>query len=124
MQFGKRERGGRGALFGDVDPLENNARGGMFDHELAEQENDRNIDGLHERVELLKRVTLDMHEEAQAHNALLERMGQNIVGARGALGGLMDKLDKVFSTKSSRRVLTIVGVVVVLFLVVYYFAKK
>lgn len=39
-----------------------------------EQENDRGIEHMADRVQALKRVTLDINEEVDAHNKLLEKM--------------------------------------------------
>ena len=45
-----------------------------FDSLALEQENDRGIDNMADRIQALKRVTLDINEEVDAHNKMLDRM--------------------------------------------------
>ncbi|BBN00260.1 blocked early in transport 1 [Marchantia polymorpha subsp. ruderalis] len=91
--------------------------------EIAEQENDRGIDDLSDRVNVLKRLTSDIHGEVDTHNRLLERMEQDMDSSRGMLSGTMDRFTRVFETKSGRNVVTIVGSLVIVFLLVYYLTK-
>ena len=92
-------------------------------HEIDEHENDRAMDGLQDRVSILKRLSGDIHEEVETHNRMLDRMGNDMDTSRGFLSGTVDKFKMVFETKSSRRMGTLVASFVVLFLLVYYLTR-
>ncbi|XP_027925614.1 bet1-like SNARE 1-1 [Vigna unguiculata] len=92
-------------------------------HEIDEHDNEQALDGLQDRVSLLKRLSGDINEEVDSHNRMLDRMGNDMDSSRGVLSGTMDKFKMVFETKSSRRMFTLVASFVVLFLVIYYLTK-
>jgi hypothetical protein len=50
-----------------------------FDPETAERENDREIEKLAERASILKRITSDIHDEAERHNTFLDNMVRALV---------------------------------------------
>ncbi|MBA0741603.1 hypothetical protein Gogos_014740, partial [Gossypium gossypioides] len=91
-----------------------------YSHEIDEHDNERAMEGLQDRVNLLKRLSGDIHEEVDSHNRMLDRMGNDMDSSRGILSGTMDKFKMVFETKSSRRMFTLVASFVVIFLVIYY----
>ncbi|CAJ1901961.1 unnamed protein product [Sphenostylis stenocarpa] len=92
-------------------------------HEIDEHDNEQALDGLQDRVKLLKRLSGDINEEVDSHNRMLDRMGNDMDASRGVLSGTMDKFKMVFETKSSRRMFTLVASFVVLFLIIYYLTK-
>ncbi|RYR51341.1 bet1-like SNARE 1-1 isoform X1 [Arachis stenosperma] len=92
-------------------------------HEIDEHDNEQAMDGLQDRVNLLKRLSGDIQEEVDSHNRMLDRMGNDMDSSRGILSGTMDKFKMVFETKSSRRMFTLVASFVVLFLIVYYLTR-
>ncbi|KAL6635374.1 hypothetical protein ACP70R_028045 [Stipagrostis hirtigluma subsp. patula] len=92
-------------------------------HEIDEQENDRALGGLEDRVSILKRLSGDIHEEVETHNRMLDRMGNDMDSSRGFLSGTVDKFKMVFETKSSRRMGTLIASFVALFLLVYYLTR-
>ncbi|KAJ4979445.1 hypothetical protein NE237_010225 [Protea cynaroides] len=92
-------------------------------HEIDEHDNDRAVDGLQDRVNLLKRLTGDIHEEVECHNRVLDQMGNDMDASRGILSGTMDRFKSVFETKSSRRMFTLVASFVVIFLIIYYLTR-
>ncbi|KAK8346848.1 hypothetical protein V6Z12_A07G243400 [Gossypium hirsutum] len=94
-----------------------------YSHEIDEHENERAMEGLQDRVNLLKRLSGDIHEEVDSHNRMLDRMGNDMDASRGILSGTMDKFKMVFETKSSRRMFTLVASFVVVFLIIYYLTK-
>ncbi|XP_019234495.1 PREDICTED: bet1-like SNARE 1-1 isoform X2 [Nicotiana attenuata] len=113
----------RAALFDGIEEGGIRASSSYASGEIDEQENERAIDGLQDRVNMLKRLTGDIHEEVETHNRMLDRMGNDMDSSRGVLAGTMDKFKMVFETKSSRRMFTLVASFVVLFLVVYYLTR-
>ncbi|KAK9126641.1 hypothetical protein Scep_015487 [Stephania cephalantha] len=116
----RRDRSNRTALF---DGIEEGGIRANYSHEIDEHENDRAIDGLQDRVNLLKRLSGDINEEVESHNRMLDRMGNDMDASRGILSGTMDRFKMVFEKKSSRRMFTLVAIFVVLFLVIYYLVK-
>ncbi|WOG89042.1 hypothetical protein DCAR_0208278 [Daucus carota subsp. sativus] len=91
----KEHRGNRAALFDDVEEGGIRAEASYSSHEIDEQENDRAIEGLSDRVLMLKRLTGDIHEEVDSHNRMLDRMGNDMDSSRGILSGTMDKFKMV-----------------------------
>ncbi|XP_077241983.1 bet1-like SNARE 1-1 [Tasmannia lanceolata] len=116
-------RGNRAALFDGIEEGGIRASSSYASHEIDEHENDRALDGLEDRVNILKRLTGDIHEEVESHNSVLDRMGNDMDASRGVLSGTMDRFKMVFETKSSRRMATLVASFVVLFLLIYYLTK-
>ncbi|CAJ2627708.1 bet1-like SNARE 1-1 [Trifolium pratense] len=92
-------------------------------HEIDEHDNEQAIDGLQDRVNLLKRLSGDIHEEVDSHNRMLDHMGNDMDSSRGILSGTMDKFKTVFETKSSRRMFSLVASFVVIFLIIYYLTR-
>ncbi|XP_057438575.1 bet1-like SNARE 1-1 [Lotus japonicus] len=92
-------------------------------HEIDEHDNEQAMDGLHDRVNLMKRLSRDIQEEVDGHNRMLDRMGNDMDSSRGVLSGTMDKFKMVFEKKSSQRMFTLVASFVVLFLIIYYLTR-
>ncbi|CAF2048401.1 unnamed protein product [Brassica rapa] len=115
-------RGGRSSLFDGIE--EGGIRAASsYSHEINEHENERALEGLQDRVILLKRLSGDINEEVDTHNRMLDRMGNDMDSSRGILSGTMDRFKTVFETKSSRRMLTLVAAFVGVFLVIYYLTR-
>ncbi|XP_047326071.1 bet1-like SNARE 1-1 [Impatiens glandulifera] len=95
-----------------------------YSHEIDEHDNDRALDGLQGRVNMLKRLSGDIHEEVESHNRMLDHMGNYMDSSRGILSGTMDKFKMVIENKSSRKMCTLVALFVGLFLVLYYLARS
>ncbi|KAG1359645.1 bet1-like SNARE 1-1 [Cocos nucifera] len=115
-------RSARAALFDGIE--EGGIRASSYSsHEIDEHENDQAIEGLQDRVNVLKRLTGDIHEEVESHNRVLDRMGNDMDTSRGILFGTMDRFKMVFETKSSRRMATLVASFLALFLLIYYLTK-
>ncbi|XBH81609.1 hypothetical protein VPH35_107138 [Triticum aestivum] len=115
-------RSTRTALFDGIE--EGGIRSSAYSsHEIDEHENERAMDGLQDRVSILKRISGDINEEVEAHNRMLDRMGNDMDSSRGFLSGTVDKFKTVFETKSSRRMGTLVASFVALFMLVYYLTR-
>ncbi|MQL98626.1 hypothetical protein Taro_031328 [Colocasia esculenta] len=97
-------RSNRVALFDGIEEGGIRASSSYSSHEIDEHDNDRALDGLQDRVNILKR-------------------GNDMDASRGVLSGTMDRFKMVFETKSSRRMATLVASFVALFLLVYYLTK-
>ncbi|CAN0886315.1 Bet1-like SNARE 1-1 [Linum grandiflorum] len=94
-----------------------------YSHEINEQDNESALEGLQDRVNLLKRLSGDINEEVEGHNRMLDGMGNDMDASRGVLSGTMDRFKMVFETKSSRRMATLVASFLLLFLIVYYLTR-
>ncbi|GLT72610.1 hypothetical protein SLA2020_445290, partial [Shorea laevis] len=116
-------RNNRAALFDGIEEGGIRASASYSSHEIDEHDNERAVDGLQDRVILLKRLSGDINEEVESHNRMLDRMGNDMDSSRGVLSGTMDRFKMVFETKSSRRVFTLVASFVVIFLVIYYLTR-
>ncbi|KAM7496071.1 hypothetical protein LguiA_020485 [Lonicera macranthoides] len=123
MNSRRDHRSNRAALFDDIEGGGIRGSSSYSSHEIDEHENDSAIDGLQDRVLMLKRLTGDIHEEVEGHNRMLDRMGNDMDSSRGTLSGTMDKFKTVFETKSSRRMFTLVASFVVIFLIIYYLTR-
>ncbi|KAK2416920.1 phosphoenolpyruvate carboxylase [Trifolium repens] len=78
-------RSSRSSLLDGLDSLE---EGGLrasssYSSEINEQDNDKVIDTLHDRVSFLKRLTGDIHEVVESHNSMLDRVGNKMDGSKG-----------------------------------------
>ncbi|XP_027933878.1 bet1-like SNARE 1-1 isoform X3 [Vigna unguiculata] len=80
-------------------------------HEIDEHDNEQALEGLQDRVNLLKRLSGDINEEVDSHNRMLDRMGNDMDSSRGVLSGTMDKfkmwLNLNWKSSSSRSPFTL-----------------
>ncbi|KAG5246311.1 Bet1 SNARE 1 family protein [Salix suchowensis] len=116
-------RNNRAVLFDGIEEGGIRASSSYSSHEIDEQDNERALEGLQDRVIMLKRLSGDINEEVDNHNLMLDRMGNDMDSSRGVLSGTMDRFKMVFETKSSRRMFTLVASFVVLFLIIYYLTR-
>eukprot|EP00250_Pteridium_aquilinum_P031686 c44069_g1_i1 orf=308-679(-) len=116
-------RGGRSALFDGLEEGVNRASASYSTLEISEHDNDRDMDGLQDKVIFLKRLTTDIHEEVESQNRMLDFMGNQMDTSRGMLSATVDRFKKVFEAKSSKSLLTMVAGFVAVFLLVYFLVK-
>ncbi|XP_076939115.1 bet1-like SNARE 1-2 [Bidens hawaiensis] len=119
MSYRRDNRASRTALFDNLE------EGGLtasssYSHDIDDQQNDKSLNTLQDRVVFLKRLTGDIHEEVQSHNRMLDRMGNGMDSARGIMSGTMDRMKMVFETKSSRRTCKLVMYLILSFFIIYY----
>ncbi|GLI69237.1 hypothetical protein VaNZ11_013812 [Volvox africanus] len=94
------------------------------DIEAMEQENDRDLDHLADRVALLKNVTHGINKEVDDQHKLLDNMDGSFMSVRGLMGAVTDKFRLVYNDKSNKRLIYgVVGVATVLFFV-WYLTRK
>eukprot|EP00850_Spirogloea_muscicola_P001507 SM000005S17304 [mRNA] locus=s5:1351050:1356072:+ [translate_table: standard] len=93
--------GSRAALFDGIEEGGIRASSSSYSDEIAEQDNERAVDGLQDRVNVLKRLTTDIHEEVHQHNRLLDMMGNGMDATRGMLAGTADRFSKPPSAPAS-----------------------
>ncbi|CAN1270635.1 Pentatricopeptide repeat-containing protein At3g12770 [Linum perenne] len=87
-------RNNRTALFDGIE--EGGIRASSsYSHEINEQANEGALEGLQDRVNLLKRLSGDIHEEVEGHNRMLDGMGNEMDSSRGVLSGTMDRFKTV-----------------------------
>ncbi|CAK9165449.1 unnamed protein product [Ilex paraguariensis] len=102
--FSYREhRASRTALFDGFDVEKGGLRASSsYSGEIDEHDNDKDMDGLQDRVIFLKR-------------------GNDMDASRGIMSGTMDRFKMVFEKKSSRRMCILVACFVASFFIIYYF---
>ncbi|XP_060970731.1 bet1-like SNARE 1-1 isoform X1 [Cannabis sativa] len=88
-------RGNRAALFDGMEEGGIRASSSYSSHEIDEHDNERAMEGLQDRVILLKRLSGDINEEVDNHNRMLDRMGNDMDSSRGVLSGTMDRFKTV-----------------------------
>ncbi|XP_034915311.1 bet1-like SNARE 1-1 isoform X2 [Populus alba] len=88
-------RNNRAALFDGIEEGGIRASSLYSSHEIDEQDNERALEGLEDRVSLLKRLSGDINEEVDSHNLMLDRMGNDMDSSRGVLSGTMDRFKMV-----------------------------
>ncbi|KAI5065079.1 hypothetical protein GOP47_0019774 [Adiantum capillus-veneris] len=113
----------RSALFDGLEEGINRASASYSTHEISEHDNERDMDGLQDKVTFLKRLTTDIHEEVESQNKMLDFMGNQMDTSRGMLSGTVDRFKKVFEAKSGRSMLTVVAGFIAVFLLVYFLVK-
>ncbi|XP_020580443.1 bet1-like SNARE 1-1 isoform X3 [Phalaenopsis equestris] len=72
MNSRRDRRSSRAVLFDGIE--EGGVRASYNAHEIDEHGNEKAIDGLQDRVNILKRLTGDIHGELETHNRLLDKM--------------------------------------------------
>ncbi|CAH1420107.1 unnamed protein product [Lactuca virosa] len=119
MSYRRDNRASRSALFDNLDGIEEGGLRASSSY-TDEQENDKSLNILQDKVVFLKRLTGDIHDEVQSHNRMLDRMGNGMDSARGIMSGTMDRFKMVFEKKSSRRTCKLVMYFVMSFFIIYY----
>lgn len=115
--------GGRSSLFDGLEEGINRASSSYSTLEISEHDNDRDMDGLQDKVHVLKRLTADIHEEAESQNRMLDFMGNQMDTSRGMLSATADRFKKVFVAKSGKSLLTLVAAFITVFLLIYFLSK-
>ncbi|XP_004296622.1 PREDICTED: bet1-like SNARE 1-1 [Fragaria vesca subsp. vesca] len=114
----RRERASKASLLDGLE--EGGLRASSSYSDINEQDNEKAVQSLQDRVVFLKRLTGDIHEEVESHNRLLDRMGNDMDASRGIMSGTMARFKMVFEKKSSRRMCVLVGYFVAFFLIIYF----
>ncbi|GFR40738.1 hypothetical protein Agub_g1348 [Astrephomene gubernaculifera] len=95
-----------------------------MDVESLEQENDRELDHLADRVALLKNVTHGINKEVGDQHKLLDNMDGSFANVGGFMGAVADKFRVVYNDKANKRfIYGVVASVTALFLVWYLIFK-
>jgi len=91
---------------------------------IFEEENNRALEMLGDRVSLLKGVAKDIGIEVRDQNNMLDGMSNDYEGAGGLLGATVDKLGKMLATGGSKHMCYIILFVMFVFFLLYYVIKK
>ncbi|XP_021752703.1 bet1-like SNARE 1-2 [Chenopodium quinoa] len=118
MSYRRETRASKAGLFDGYNSIE---EGGLraSSTDISENENDKALDSLKDRVFFLKQLSGDIHGEVLSHNRLLDRMGNEMDASRGILSGTLDRFKMVFERKSGRATCKLVGFLVAFFLSLY-----
>lgn len=90
-----------------------------FNQYDEERENDRAIDEIANRAAALKRITIDIQEEAEQQQSLLDGMGGYMDKSRGMVGNVSRYFNKILKENKHRRYMYYVLGLVVFFLILY-----
>lgn len=93
------------------------------DIESLEQENDKGLDLLADRVALLKAATNKINDEAAQQHTLLDGIDGAFASTRGLLGSVTDKFTMVMSDKNNARLVYGVGGTAAALLTLYFFMR-
>lgn len=93
------------------------------DVEALERDNEHGLDSLAEKVGLLKMATQGIKGEVDNQHVTLDGMDDGMMGTRGILTSVNDKFKTVMSNKSNRQ-MTILVVVALSILVVFWWLSK
>ncbi|PNH04293.1 Bet1-like SNARE 1-2 [Tetrabaena socialis] len=101
-------------------PLTGGRRQDKVDIEAVEQENDRELDHLADRVALLKNVTHGINKETNDQHKLLDGMDGSFGSVGGLMGAVATKFGVVLDDKANKRMIYgLVAAAALLFLVWY-----
>ncbi|XP_051152634.1 bet1-like SNARE 1-2 isoform X2 [Andrographis paniculata] len=124
MSYRRDHRSSRSALLDDLGSLEEGSiRSASYSNGIDDNDNEKAMDTLHDRVSFLKRLTGDIHEEVESHNRMLDRMGNAMDSSRGFLSGTIDRFKMVFDKKSNKRTCKLAMYFVVGFFVLYFMIR-
>jgi hypothetical protein len=91
---------------------------------LFEQNNDRMVDELGSKVDLLHQLTIDINLETSSQLKLLNDLDDEFDKTGSALSGTMRKLNKMIQTGGGSQVCYLALFVFLLFLFMYLFLRK
>eukprot|EP00002_Diphylleia_rotans_P012609 TRINITY_DN2466_c0_g1_i1.p1 TRINITY_DN2466_c0_g1~~TRINITY_DN2466_c0_g1_i1.p1 ORF type:complete len:122 (-),score=35.96 TRINITY_DN2466_c0_g1_i1:136-501(-) len=100
-----------------------NAHSAAFE-EATMRENDEHIRNLSNKAALLKSVSLDILGDVKEDNKRLDGMTSDFDGVSGMLKGTMDRLDSVVGMAKAHKMITLVGGVLFVLIILYYFATS
>eukprot|EP00216_Chloropicon_sp_CCMP2111_P002510 CAMPEP_0198235612 /NCGR_PEP_ID=MMETSP1446-20131203/1497_1 /TAXON_ID=1461542 ORGANISM="Unidentified sp, Strain CCMP2111" /NCGR_SAMPLE_ID=MMETSP1446 /ASSEMBLY_ACC=CAM_ASM_001112 /LENGTH=128 /DNA_ID=CAMNT_0043916883 /DNA_START=334 /DNA_END=720 /DNA_ORIENTATION=+ len=84
-----------------------------------ERENDRTIDNMAERASALKRITIDIQDEAQQQQRLLDGIDSAMDKSKLAVGNVSQYMGRVFKNGNTRKFFFMIVGVVILLLILY-----
>lgn len=90
---------------------------------LLERHNDQMLDDLRNKIGSLKRVTIDIRDEARIQNKLLSDMNVDMDSSRGLLVSTMKKLGIVAGARSNKVIFYLVLFSFFIFMCIYYIIK-
>ncbi|KAI8909132.1 hypothetical protein EDD86DRAFT_207008 [Gorgonomyces haynaldii] len=91
---------------------------------LMETENDRMADSLAHKVSKIKNITIQMNDTVDTQNTMLDDMSTSTDNLQNSVKRTMTKLRIVVNRPQTKRLLTVVGVFVLLFFIVFLFKKR
>ncbi|EGG16632.1 hypothetical protein DFA_07610 [Cavenderia fasciculata] len=97
----------------DINDDDTQAGASSFSSEqMVEQRNDDSGQLLKEKVETLKRISIDIESQVRESNSLLDDLNLDLNNARALLSNTMKKLSDLAQTATSRHMLYLVAFVV------------
>ncbi len=91
---------------------------------LMESENDMRWMELGERVDMLKSLSHEIHQEVKSQNSLLDSMGDSFGNVSGLFSSTIAKLGDMMGANSSQHMYYLVFFIVFVFLVLYFMMRR
>ena len=123
--YGRQNMSNRKALFGNRDlegggPGERDALVAEQTNQMFEDQNNRYISALSDKVSQLKNLSRNIGTEVREQNRFLDGMGGDFGRTDGLLGGTLKKLGVMAKTGGGRHICHLALFVVAIFIVVWY----
>ena len=87
---------------------------------LYEQQNNKEIDSLGNKVNSLKHIALDIGKEVDQHNNLLDGMDSQMGSVGQLMGSALDKIGEMMQAGGSKHMCYLILLIVCLFLFLYF----
>eukprot|EP00210_Caulerpa_lentillifera_P000720 g697.t1 len=90
------------------------------DAEALERENDRELEELSSKASYLKQITTGIRNDVEAQNLLLNNVDDRMSTVQSGLAGVVGKFKKTLETPEGKRKLTIIGIITIVLLIIFY----
>jgi len=93
---------------------------GAFEREMLERDNNAQVDGLNDKVGVMKDLAIQIGNEVEYQNRMLDKMDSGFDSAQGLLGGTLERLnDMVASGNGGTPLCYLVAFILAVFFALY-----
>ncbi|XP_077866967.1 BET1 homolog isoform X2 [Saccoglossus kowalevskii] len=92
--------------------------------EILEDENEKLVDGLHNKVSQLKELTIDIGVEVRAQNKMLGDMDDDFDKSHGILSSTMGRLKRMAASGHNRYILYLMLFAFFVFFITWYIIRS
>mmetsp|Transcript_2038 Transcript_2038/g.3602 ORF Transcript_2038/g.3602 Transcript_2038/m.3602 type:complete len:166 (-) Transcript_2038:1729-2226(-) len=126
-------RGNRNLLFGGVNSSSSSGGGrsggnnsvSVYERETLERDNNTQVDGLNDKVGIMKDIAIQIGNEVDLHNQMLQKMDGTFDSAQGLLAGTMERLsDMVESGNVGKPFLYLIAFLLFFFFALYLLFRR
>mmetsp|Transcript_15161 Transcript_15161/g.32496 ORF Transcript_15161/g.32496 Transcript_15161/m.32496 type:complete len:144 (+) Transcript_15161:748-1179(+) len=99
--------------------------GGAYEREMMERDNNAQVDGLNDKVSVMKDLAIQIGNEVDYQNRMLDKMDSGFDSAQGLLGGTMERLnDMVASGNGGTPLCYLVAFILAVFFALYLLFRR